>query len=247
MEYAAAVFRLGYEELESAVQSARRAAGQVVEPLTALVAAHAPESFDETTFTDAVTLNLRRGRAIVAVVGDRIREDIGPLAGLLQSHAGLRFVFVLVELGIHETPISGIRLVYPSVLAQTTLIERGVIQIDDRATGGGATISVSPPAVSGPRTSKARGMNLGEDEFYELLDQREPGIAAVLKAPRRLSPGRPAACACRPSLARAVGGERRGRALERLLADHHGRERAEPDQIGDPAGLDQKQGCTEQE
>jgi hypothetical protein len=100
---------------------------------------------------------------------------------LLQSHAGLRFVFVLVELGIYEAPISGVRLVCPSVLAQTTLIERGVIQIDDKATGGGAIISVSPPAVSGLRTSKARGMNLGEDEFYELLDQREPGIAAVLK------------------------------------------------------------------
>jgi hypothetical protein len=81
MEYAAAVFRLGYEELESAVQSARRTAAQEVEPLTALVAAHAHESFDETTFIDAVTLNLRRGRAIVAVVGEGIREDIAPLPG----------------------------------------------------------------------------------------------------------------------------------------------------------------------
>jgi hypothetical protein len=180
MEYAAAVFRLGYEELERAVQSGRKAAGQSVEPLTALVGARAGEPFDESTFIDAMTLNLRRGRAIVAVVGDGIREDIAPLAELLQSHAGLRFVFALVELAIYETPLSGVRLVQPNILAQTTLIERGVVQIDDK-TSGGPNISIRPPAVGGPGPGKARGISLGEDEFYELLDQREPGIAAALK------------------------------------------------------------------
>jgi hypothetical protein len=177
MEYAAGVFRLAYDELERAVERARKAAGQSAAPLTALVAAHAHESFDEATFIDAVSLNLRRGRAIVAVVGDGIREDIAPLVELLQSHAGHRFVFALVELGVYETPVSGVRLVYPSVLAQTTLIERGVVEIDDRASG----ISIRPPAVSGPRAESARRIGLSEDEFYERLDQSEPGMAAVLK------------------------------------------------------------------
>jgi hypothetical protein len=180
MEYAAAVFRLSYDELERAVQSARKAVGQSEEPLTALVAAHARESFDEATFLDAVSLNLRRGRAIVAVVGDGIREDLAPLAELLQSHAGLRFVFALVELSVYEAPVSGVRLVHPSILAQTTLIERGVVQIDDQASKG-ARISVRPPADSWPQAGKARRMSLGEDEFYELLDQRQPGMAASLK------------------------------------------------------------------
>lgn len=177
MEYAAAVFQLGYEELENAVRSARRAAEQSVEPLTALVAVHAHASFDEATFIDAVTLNLRRGRAIVAVVGDGIREDIAPLVELLQSHAGLRFVFALVELGVYEAPVPGVRVVYPSVLAQTRLIERGVIQVDEKASG----ISVTPPAVGGPQVGKTRRMGLSEDEFYELLDRSEPGMAALLK------------------------------------------------------------------
>jgi hypothetical protein len=180
MEYAAAVFRLGYEDLERAVQAARKAVAQSTEPLTELVAPRAREWFDEAAFIDAVSLNLRRGRAIVAVVGDGIREDIGPLVGLLQSHAGLRFVFALVEIGIYEAPIVGVRLVYPSVLAQTTLIERGVVQIDDKASDGLPRISVGPPAVSGPRAGKARGMSLGEDEFFELLEQKI-GMAALVK------------------------------------------------------------------
>jgi hypothetical protein len=180
MEYAAAVFRLAYEKLDAAVQKARRATGQTVEPLTALVAAHAHESFDEATFIDAVTLNLRRGRAIVAVVGDGIREDIAPLAELLQSHAGHRFVFALIELGVYETPVAGVRLINPSILAQTTLIERGVVQVDDGAGSAVPRILVQPPATIGSRTGKARGMSLGEDEFFELLEEKT-GRAAALK------------------------------------------------------------------
>jgi nucleotide-binding universal stress UspA family protein len=177
MDYAAAVFRLGYEDLERAVDRARKAAGQSAGPLTQLVAKHAHDSFDEPTFIDAVTLNLRRGRAIVAVVGDGIREDIAPLVELLQSDAGLRFVFALVELGVYEVPSPGVRLVCPSVLAQTTLIERGVVQIDDQASG----ILIRPPAVTGPRTQSARRIGLSEDEFYEILERNEPGMAALLK------------------------------------------------------------------
>lgn len=180
MEYAASVFRLTYEELEAAVQKARRAAGQSADALTALVAARASESFDEASFIDAVTLNLRRGRAIVAVVGDGIREDIAPLAELLQSHAGHRFVFALIELGVYETPVAGVRLISPSILAQTTLIERGVVQIDDGAGSGTPRILVQPPATIGSRSGKARGMSLGEDEFFELLEQKT-GMAAALK------------------------------------------------------------------
>lgn len=51
----------------------------------------------ESEFIDAVSWNLRRGGAVVAVVGDGIREDMLGLAELLQTHAGLRFVFALVE------------------------------------------------------------------------------------------------------------------------------------------------------
>ena len=111
MEYAASVFQLTYEELEASVNSARRTSGRSEAPLTKLVAEHAGASFDDVTFIDAVTLNLRRGRAIVAVVGDGIREDITLLAELLQSHAGHQFVFALIELGIFETPVAGVRLV----------------------------------------------------------------------------------------------------------------------------------------
>jgi hypothetical protein len=180
MEYAAAVFRLSYEELETAVKIARKAAGKSEHTLADLIAPNAQAGFDEETFSDAVTRNLRRGRAIVAVVGDGIREDIIRLAELLQSHAGHRFVFALIELGVYETPVVGARLISPSVLAQTTLIERGVVQISDEIARGSPKIVITSPVI--PASGRAERLTLGVDEFYELLDQREPGMAAELKA-----------------------------------------------------------------
>lgn len=180
MEYAAAIFRLSYEEFESAILAARRATGEDTRSLFELISADS--ELDEAAFVDAVTRNLTRGRAVVAVVGDGIREDILPIAELLQAHAGLRFTFALIELGVFETPQQD-KLIIPSILAQTTLIERGVVSIREQITGGLA-IEFAPPAkgVAGARPRVSRAISLGEDEFYELLDQRQPGIAEQLRA-----------------------------------------------------------------
>ena len=93
MEYAAAVFRLNYEGLQSAILSARKSTK--AEEFTSLLAIVEQQKhvIDEAEFIDAVTRNLKKGRAIVAIVGDGIQEDLMSLAELLQSHAGLRFTF----------------------------------------------------------------------------------------------------------------------------------------------------------
>jgi hypothetical protein len=128
----------------------------------------------------AVSRNLGRGQAIIAVVGDGIREDLEPFAELLQTHAGHRFTFALVELAIYETADKLGRIVTPSVLAKTALIERGVVHIAEGDDGTRKVlVGASQPAI--PGASKPRQMSLGEDEFYEILDQRDPGISAVLK------------------------------------------------------------------
>lgn len=178
MEYAAAVFRLSYEEFQTAVLKARLGEAIKASSLYELVKEH-PDALDEQEFVDALSRNLSRGRAIIAVVGDGIREDIAPLAELLQTHAGHRFTFALIELAVFETPQSGVRLVVPSVLAQTALIERGVVQIEDGP--GGRQIVVREPAATAATAPRDRSFGIGEDEFYDQLDQREPGASGLVK------------------------------------------------------------------
>jgi hypothetical protein len=82
---------------------------------------------DEIAFNDALSLNLRRGRFLLLIVGDGIREGVEAIAEYLQSHAGLHFTLGLVELPIFSLPDGG-RLIVPRVLARTERIMRTVIE-----------------------------------------------------------------------------------------------------------------------
>ncbi|HEY8572718.1 hypothetical protein [Phenylobacterium sp.] len=177
MEYASAIFELGYEGLDRAVQQARKAAGEPEASLFQVVSRDADQALDEAEFIDAVAQNLRRGRALVLVVGDGIREDILPLANLLQGHAGFRFTFSLVELAIYSRPLGNEKVVVPSVLAQTTLIERGVVKIEEG--NSPYSISVHSPAIG---AAPQRGVSLGVDEFFEQLGKKDAAQAGHLKA-----------------------------------------------------------------
>jgi hypothetical protein len=178
LDYAAAVFQMSYGELQSAVLKARCAGKAPASSLFEIVAGDSA-GVDEDEFIDKVTRNLERGRAVIAVVGDGIREDVISLAGLVQSHAGHRFIFALVELTVYETPATGVRLVVPSVLAQTKLLERGVVRIEGDLPPG-QRLTVTLPSSGPTKQSSGRGMGIGEDEFFELLGQNT-GLAEVLK------------------------------------------------------------------
>src|ERR1700719_4626419 len=82
------------------------------------------------TFNDALTVNLRRGRFLLLIVGDGIREGVEAIAEYLQVHGGLHFSLGLVELPIYVTP-DGSRLIAPRVLARTTVITRNVVALPD--------------------------------------------------------------------------------------------------------------------
>jgi len=98
-------------------------------PLLDMVRAVDPE-VDEQQFNDALTANLRRGRFLLLIVGDGIREGVEAIAEYLQLHAGLHFSLGLVELPIYVMP-NGDRLVAPRVLARTALVTRNVVAVPD--------------------------------------------------------------------------------------------------------------------
>jgi hypothetical protein len=86
----------------------------------------ADPAVDEVQFGDNLTTNLRRGRFLLLLVGDGIRERVEAIADYLREHAGLHFSLGLVELAIYDLPTGG-RLVAPRVLAHTHLITRTVV------------------------------------------------------------------------------------------------------------------------
>ena len=82
---------------------------------------------DEIEFNDALTLNLRRGRFLLLIVGDGIREGVEAITEYLQAHAGLHFTLGLVEMPVFEMSDGRGRIVAPRLLARTHVITRTVI------------------------------------------------------------------------------------------------------------------------
>jgi hypothetical protein len=126
LDYAKELSRWSSSDLQR--ESSRRL-GRAGNTLLELVR-DAGHDVDEAEFNDALTANLRRGRFLLLIVGDGIREGVEAITEYLQIHAGLHFTLGLVELPIFNLP-SGERVVVPRVLARTQSLLRTVVAVPD--------------------------------------------------------------------------------------------------------------------
>jgi hypothetical protein len=126
LDYAKELSRLSSSDLQRDVKARLKSSGN---PLLELVRAANP-SVDEADFNDALTRNLRRGRFLLLIVGDGIREGVEAIAEYLEAHAGLHFSLGLIELPIYNMP-DGSRLAVPRVLLRTKVITRKIVELPD--------------------------------------------------------------------------------------------------------------------
>ncbi len=124
LDYAKELSRWSSSDLQREVSKNLKRPGNALLELVR----EAGHDVDEIAFNDALTLNLRRGRFLLLIVGDGIREGVEAIAEYLQAHAGLHFTLGLVELPIYLAP-DGQRLIAPRVLARTALITREVVSV----------------------------------------------------------------------------------------------------------------------
>jgi hypothetical protein len=160
LDYAKELSRWSSSDLPSEVCRRLKRDGN---PLLEMVRG-ADTEVDEAQFNDALTANLRRGRFLLLLVGDGIREGVEAIAEYLQIHAGLHFSFGLIELPIYVMP-NGDRLVAPRVLARTTIVTRNIVALPD-----GYAIEEPDNAASEP--DPERGV-LGDEQhrfWKEFLD-----------------------------------------------------------------------------
>ena len=162
LDYAKEFSRWSYEDLIEAVRQTTKCQGDGVYDAVR----QGNDDLDEVTFIDAVSRNLKRGRFLILIVGDGIREGVEDITKFLQQHAGLDFTFGLVELSVFKVTGQDEYVVQPRILANSYSIERAVIRVDQQG-----TVLVEQPA----QENKARGAPAGkrttisEEQFYEEL------------------------------------------------------------------------------
>lgn len=135
------------------------------------------DGYDEPTFIDAVERRLRDGRFLVLVILDGVQDGLEALTSYLQLHAGLRVSVALVELSVWEG-VNGGLVVIPRIPLRTVLVERGIVRVDTqrlaRVDAPNTAKATKPGALPKPYTAS-------EPEFYDRLEQKQPGLANRLK------------------------------------------------------------------
>lgn len=148
LEYAKELSRWSSADLQREVKKKLKWEGN---PLLDLIQAAAPET-DEMQFNDALTANLRRGRFLLLIVGDGIREGVEAIADYLLEHAGMHFSLGLVELPFYRLP-DGARLVAPRVLLRTAVVTRTVVALPE---GYGLQEAAEPQVLADAATDPDR-------------------------------------------------------------------------------------------
>ena len=138
-----------------------------------LVSAHG--EIDEVSFHDAVSRNLKRGRFLLLIVGDGIREGVESMTEFLQQHAGFHFTLAFVAIALFEAP--GGYIAQPRVLARTTNIDRGIVTLDEGRIIIGPSITGPEPAGNGGRRT-----TITQERYFEQLEKDFPGISQRLNA-----------------------------------------------------------------
>jgi hypothetical protein len=176
IDYAKEIATWNYEQLQDAISRAKAPDGskeKITRCLYELVAAKG--EIDEAAFHDAVSRNLKRGRFLLLIVGDGIREGVESMAEFLQQHAGFHFTLAFVEIAVFKAPNGYVA--QPRVLARTRNIDRGIVTLND----GRITIS-APVATSAAAEGTARRTTITQERYLEQLEKDLPGISQKLNA-----------------------------------------------------------------
>jgi len=121
LDYAKELARWSSSDIE------REAARRGVPSIVKRVREKHPD-IDEAAFHDTLTSSLERGRCLLLILGDGIRENVESIFEHLHDQGALQFSFGLVEMPIFDLPEGG-QLALPRVLARIPVQIRSVIEL----------------------------------------------------------------------------------------------------------------------
>jgi hypothetical protein len=126
-------------------------------------------------FEETVAKNLRLGRFLTLIVGDRIRQSMIDMLNYVNRHPHLATDVALIELPCFHWETDGHcwpLLVVPSVVARTEIVERSVIQVTINQ-GGTYQLDVQQERAERKGGSRSR-VTLTEEASWEQLKEQSP-------------------------------------------------------------------------
>lgn len=126
-------------------------------------------------FEETAAKNLRLGRFLTLIVGDRIRHSVVEMLNYVNRYPHLATDVALVELRCYrwnqeqDWPL----LIIPSIVARTEVVERSIIQVTVQQEGM-YQVDVRQEGAEDKAGARKR-VTLTEEAFWELLMEQAPG------------------------------------------------------------------------
>jgi hypothetical protein len=124
----------------------------------------------EQIIIDNIERNLKRGRFLLLIVGDGIRESVEDMVDYLSSTPQIQFTLGLVELQVYKNPnAENDLIVIPNLITRTKEITRAIIKIENSNPNN--VVTVETDFKEEKTKSQSFRTTITEDDFFEQLKQ----------------------------------------------------------------------------
>lgn len=175
IDYAKELSRWTYTDLDKRVKEFNKTYNSSTDNLFATMCkSRELEDSDEQLFTDNVSRNLARGRFLLLIVGDGIRESVEDMAAYLSQNPQLYFTLALVELQVYRVNREDNSfVVIPQLVTRTKEITRAIVRIEGPAIPGlQVNIETELDDRSGDQQSRAAArLTITAQDFFEQLEK----------------------------------------------------------------------------
>ena len=127
------------------------------------------EEHEEYKIIDNIERNLKRGRFLLLIVGDGIRESVEEMVDFLSNTPQIQFTLGLVELQFYKNPnVEGELIAIPNLITRTTEITRAIVKIENSTTGN---VTIETDFIEEKVKPITVRTTITEDDFFEQLQQ----------------------------------------------------------------------------
>ncbi|MFW6327299.1 MAG: hypothetical protein ACOC2F_03220 [Bacteroidota bacterium] len=157
LDYAKDLAKWDYSKFELECLKARKTKEK---SLYEVIHQASPET-EESDFVDNVQKNLSKGRFLLTLIGDGIRENTEDLVKYIHRNGNLNFTLGLIELPVFENPMDKSLLITPRIVSKTKEIERIIYRVSEEKYEEEAE----------PQKVESQSRTISEKVFYERLEQ----------------------------------------------------------------------------
>jgi hypothetical protein len=127
LDYAKDIAKWNYSKFEKECLKAREGDEKTLYDIVQNIC----PDIDESSFIDNIQKNLSKGRFLLTLIGDGIRENMEELVKYIHREGNLNFTLALIELPVYKNQENNEIIVTPRILAKTKEIERIVYKLSD--------------------------------------------------------------------------------------------------------------------